>query len=124
MSLENFVALLISFGINAVALWGAFRKKRTEIKAADVQVDSAIEDGAIGRWQAFVGRLEAKIDSLEKSSEAMRVREIDCAAKTARQEVEIAHLNAAVKGLRADLKRAGIHPGSGNHEPLDSTQVT
>lgn len=114
----NDAALLGSMCVNFIALYGAFRKQRTAAKVADAEADGDIEDGAIGRWQAFALKLEGKVDAQDRAMDAMRARELECAGKTARQEEQIAHLTQAMRSLRADLKRAGIQPGSGGHDTI------
>jgi uncharacterized coiled-coil protein SlyX len=130
MTLEGYLAILFSFGTNGVLLWAFFRRKRAESRIADARAraeearaDAEIEDGTVTRWQVFAARLEARIELQDKTIDAMRVREIACAEKTARQEEQIAHLTHAVRSLRSDLRGAGIRPGSGTHEALPPAQL-
>lgn len=108
--------LLASMGVNFVSLYAVYRATRTKARKEDAEADDAIETSALGKWQTFAAKLEGKIDQQDKVIDAMRVRELACVEQAARQEERISHLTGELKALRADLRKAGIKPGTGEHD--------
>lgn len=135
MTIEQ-IGLLCSFGVNFLALYGAFRRTKTAANVADVQleaeaakVDDTIAAGIIAKWRDYAAKMEqdrerdaAKtagiIEQMRHELETSRREGGECRERAARQEVTIDNLKDDLKELRGMLKRAGVKPGTADHDPL------
>lgn len=122
--------------VNCIALYGAFRKTRTEANRADAAVKAEKEeleetkiDDAIERWRAFAleqeqlrqrdaARHEGIIEQMRSELAASREEGGKCRERSARQEVMIENLQADLKEMRVQNRRATPKTGSGDHEPV------